>query len=459
MVCIILIIILGCIGCQQLQEELVSSKADMLRLRSALNFQKETITLVQHQIREMEVKYSRELNLKDEILKKLNADLETKSNTVALITQRYHQLSLRFHCEQTSSGTQTSTICTCQKHNDHKVTSVSEQRATSSDRDMINSRDSQTSQLQYRGTQFEPKPPSGISRRSYTVNQPINAHDTSPSVPWEVSSMSSLEISAPIASSPAYYKVPTPPKSSRPLSSSSSPPHLRRASKPIRRQTSSLGAVVPVRGITQTSSHVTSGLLPSKHQMKARRIHENFPNSSDRLSTSTLFDPGTVQKHKVLTSDMSDILPSYEKDVQLLSHTSPPLLPPIVTDGGIDTSTIGNSSANPTLDQLDLIPLINSTNSLTNHNLQTIPPSRARLPHHNFILSRSRVHGMNSAPVRAMRVMYHGQNGLDQQNDADMKDDSKISLDDAAGRVLLVEDVTGSREDQKWQQLYQRGTD
>ena len=372
-------------------------------------------------------------------MRKLNSELETKANTVALITQQYHQLSLRFHQELEANARVIT--CTCHKNQPCNPGIVNGEDVIDSDHE---AGDIRWSQQQYRGLRLGPNPPTGLSRRTPTTIQQRKYRTTSSPVPCEVSSMSSLENSTPNLSSSAGRRLPTPPISPRPLSSSSSPPHLRRASKPIRRQTPSLGSEVSVR-YTDATSVVNSNPLPSRSQVKQRN---NRKQSSDRSATSLPLVPVKQQKVGSLPSAISDIMQSREKDVQVVPKPPPPILPPIVA--GTRTSNI---------DPLDIPQghdvLMSSNSSLSNTNFQSTPPSHRR-QHRHFILSRDQ--GLSSAPVRTMRVLCYSRTELDRHDNGDLtKEDSKGGLE-AADRMLLVKE-TVSREEQKWQELHQQGTD
>lgn len=431
------VILLGCTGCQQLQEELVSSKSEVLQLSSTLTTQKENTTLLQHQLKEMEAKYTEDLNSREEALRKLNADLETKSNTVALITQQYHQLSLRFH-QELEASTLVNT-CTCHKHHVCNPVIVNEENTVDTELEVLHSHQ------QYRGLRL-PNPPLGISRRTPTTIQRRRFHRTTSSpVPCEASSMSSLENSTPnIISSSADRRLPTPPMSPRPLSSSSSPPHLRRASRPVRRQTPSLGSAVSVRNIDNTSV-TSSNPPPSRSHVKLRSNHNQ---SYDRSTSSMPLDPVRRQKHRALPPD---VIQSREKDVQILPKPSPPILPPIVAGACMSNSDYSNTPQS----QVESVSLMSSTSSLSNSSYQSTPPSHRR-QHRHFILSRAQ--GLSSAPVRTMKVLCYGQTGLDRHDNEDItEEDSKGGLEAADGMLLVKETV--SCEDQKWQELHQQGTD
>ncbi len=338
-----------CLGCQQLEEELVSSKSEILRLSSALSSATDNNALLQHQLREMEAKYTSDLYSKDEALQTLNTDLERKSNTVALITQQYHQLRARFHQEIESHPP-----CTQCHHQG------SEETDAISDTDEAQ----RTQYHQLRGLRLTPNPPPmGISRRPPATTQRRNFRRTNSSpAPFEVSSMTSIE------SSGTTRALPTPPISPKPLSYSSSPPdQLRRASKPLRRQQQG-------RSATSLSGH-------SKQPVKTLYRSDNTP-----------LDPFRRQASEIVRSEISDIIESSKRQDHVSVKQPPPVLPPIELNEQIDSVS-------------------SQAIALSSSDLQSTPPTTTRKQHRHFILSKAQ--GLSSAPVRPMRVLCYNQARLD----------------------------------------------
>lgn len=88
-------IIPGCTECKHLGEELISSKAEVLRLLSALSAREERSSLLGHQLTESEKKFAAEVKNREDKIGQLSAELESKADTVAYLTQQLHQSKLR----------------------------------------------------------------------------------------------------------------------------------------------------------------------------------------------------------------------------------------------------------------------------------------------------------------------------------------------------------------------------
>ena len=360
----------------------------MLRLSSALSSEKDNSALLRHQLKELDSKYTAELNSKDEALLTLSDDLEKKSNTVALITQQYHQLRARFH-QELDSIAQASTTC---PHCHHRESTGEEASST-------DTTDVQRAQYQFRGLRLAPNPPSGISRRTPASIQGRNFRRTTSSpVPREVSSITSVD------DTESTHVQPTPPSTPKPLSYSSSPPQLRRASRPVRRQ----------------SSSSTSLGDPSKQP------------SRDTRATTPL-EPVRRQKSGAIPSEISDIIYSSRNTKQnpISLRQPPPVLPPIESS-----------------EQLD--PMSNQAFILSSSNLQPTPPGNSRKQHRHLILSKAQ--GLSSAPVRPMRMLCYSQAHLDPVEATQV--DEGVASEGVEG-VLLVNEM----EDSALTELHQQGTD
>ena len=356
-------------------------------MSSTLSAATDNNALLRHQLKEMEAKYTSDLYSKDEALQTLNTDLERKSNTIALITQQYHQLRARFHQEIESLPP-----CTqCHYHHD------SEETDATSDTDEV-----QRTQYQFRGLRLTPNPPPvGISRRPPATTQRRDFRRTNSSpVPFEVSSMTSIE------SSGTARALPTPPISPKPLSYSSSPPQLRRASKPLRRQQQG-------RSATSLSRH-------SKQPVRTQYRND-----------STSLDPVRRQNSEIIRSEISDIIQSSKRQDHVSVKQPPPVLPPIESNEEID-------------------PMSNQAFVLSNSSLQSTPPTTTRKQHRHFVLSKAQ--GLRSAPVRPMRVLCYNQARLDTA--IEVAKEEKVIPDGVEG-VLVV----NKTEDSTWTELHQQGTD
>ena len=335
----------GTCACKHLEEELKSTKADNLGLRSSLSSHEETNTLLEHNIKELRRKLNEEISTKDAEITRVNEELESKSSAIAYLTQQLHHSKVRLkralesnaHAQGYTGNTSTHT--------------VSSSRTTT------------------------PR----ICR--------VVRRTTSSPAPQDVSSLSNLELKS--KCSPPFSPKPpsTPP--------TTIPPHItppRRASNPGRRRT--------------------------------------FPPEKDppQEFVSTNRDP--IQRYRCAPPppDICDILQSQEREVQIITRPSPPILPPIRSDTSIMTQKTYDDSITH-----DAVVPSHSVECTSSH------PQR----HRHLILAKSQ--GLSSAPS-TLRVLRYQTQGIE---------GGRVVKEEEAEGTLLVRE-TVNRKDQAWQQLHQQ---
>ncbi len=368
-----------CAGCQQLEEELVSNKSEVLRLNSAFDSAKDANALLQHQLKETESKYSLDMSSKDVEIQLLTTEVEKKSNAIAAITQQYHQLRAKYH-QELESLVRSNVCMQCYQN------SCNSETDSTSDTNEL-----QKAQYEFHGLRLTPNPPH-ITRRQAPpamIQRRNFRRATSSPVPCDVSNVMNTE------SSGSTHAIPTPPISPKPLSYSSSPPQLRRASRPLRK---------PRQAESATGDY-------SKRTVKP--LYKN-DSSEQGWRVGTPLEPVKRQKSGIAPSDINDIIQSNKKSEHTFVKRSPPVLPPI------------ESSQNFTL---------------SSSSFQATPSTGAQKQHRRFVLSKAQ--GLSSAPVRPMRVLCYNQARLDTAMEV-AKDDKVIS--------------DGLVEDSTWTELHQQST-
>ena len=93
-----------------LEESLTNSKAEILKLRSALTSSEDKIHLLDHQLEELNTKFSEEVQIRDETLNKQNSELDSKANTIAMLTQQLYNTKVRLRNELQAKTTATAAL-------------------------------------------------------------------------------------------------------------------------------------------------------------------------------------------------------------------------------------------------------------------------------------------------------------------------------------------------------------
>ncbi len=372
---------------------MVSSKSELLRLSSSLGSAKDTNALLQHQLKETEAKYTLDIGSKDEAIQSLTVDLERKSNALALVTQQYHQLRARFH-QELDSLAQSNVCPQCHHHSDVGDTSADNSEL-------------QRTQYQFHGLRLAPNPPhSGISRRPApaTIQRRNFRRTTSSPAPCNVSNISNTE------SSGSTQCLPTPPISPKPLSYSSSPPQLRRASRPQRR---------PRQAESATGDY-------TKKTVKSQYTSDS-PEQRSRVSTP--LEPIKRQKGGIASSEIKDIIQSSRTSEHIIVKQPPPVLPPIESNHKQDATSSQDFAR-------------------SSSSFQATPPTGARKQHRRFLLSKAQ--GLSSAPpVRPMRVLCYNQARLDTamevaKDDKVMQERVELLVEDSPQTELQQQSTTDS---------------
>lgn len=262
----------SCTECKHLGEELISSKAEVLRLLSALSAREERSSLLGHQLTESEKKFAAEVKNREDKIGQLSAELESKADTVAYLTQQLHQSKLRLKkaLEKHPYAAPTHTAA---------VGDAALQPGRSS-----------------------------ASTRPYQTSRVVRRTTSSP-VPQEVAFLTSVSPEA-----KTMRHLPTPPY-----------PPVRRASTPRRRKPD----LSP--GTSSSSSSSPRDLSESRELSTQPRPPSVSPRQQSGGSRTNL-DPVRAQRHRPSPPDISDILQSQKSVVPVITKPTPPVLPPIQSD-------------------------------------------------------------------------------------------------------------------------------
>lgn len=123
-----------------MEESLTNSKAEILKLRSALAKSEDKVSLLDHQLEEVSTKFNEELRVRDERMTDQSSELESKANTIAMLTQQLYNTKIRLRNElqaknsvtaASTSHVTSSAMCVCPHcpaHSKHHATVTGDNR-------------------------------------------------------------------------------------------------------------------------------------------------------------------------------------------------------------------------------------------------------------------------------------------------------------------------------------------
>ena len=439
-----------------MEESLTNSKAEILKLRSALTSSEDKIHLLDHQLEELDTKFSEEVQIRDEKLSKQSSELESKANTIAMLTQQLYNTKVRLRNELQAKNVNTTAasshavsgaVCVCPHcHVHRKKPTVTGDRYYSLSEGVV----PVDYQMSATGTNSRSRI-SRIQRRHF--------RNSSSPVSQDVRNLSQSE------SEDSYYslsktgtkRLPTPPLTPRPpptAAASPAPSMIRRASNPIRKQSpsprSSRGQVNSGSMSTVTSRTSVATLTDESAQSCASLSTTSVSNEGKVL------DPVQVYRQGVMPQELRELLQSREsgdlgEQLQQLLISKPAPLPPIISDNDSDQTTPMQSEifhydpATMTVDPNNFTVVHpsdpSSSSRFKDHHCHPHAhhPAGIRQHHRHFILAKAQ--GLSSAPstVRLLRYSPPTQ----QKQDLMMREDVR----GADGSGLLVESKEGVIED------------
>ena len=278
-----------------LEEELKSSKAEILDLRAALSSYAEEVTVLEHQIEELQYKFGEKFRRRDSRIEQLDLDIKEKSTAIANLTQQLHQTHIRLEA-------------------------VAENDAT----------------VQYSTGAF-----SSMSGSTARKGRRVRRTTSSPTPP-NVSSLAGNQPSSGARQLPLF--IPRPPSSSSPYSTI---PHplVRRASSTGQRRSVSPEA---------SSANAAEGPAPRPPGTSSSSLSTTRLSAVDHSSS---LEPVSMHKYGEIPPDISDIILHQERgDIQAITRPSLPVLPPIRSDTAMTTLTSVPSSHSTKCASLSQLP-------------------------------------------------------------------------------------------------------
>ena len=81
---------------QELKEQLKCANEEVMKLRSTMAIKEEASGLLQHQLRDVEQKYTNQIATKDSLIQKLQSELDAQSSSIAYLTMKLHQSKQKY---------------------------------------------------------------------------------------------------------------------------------------------------------------------------------------------------------------------------------------------------------------------------------------------------------------------------------------------------------------------------
>ena len=463
-----------------MEESLTNSKAEILKLRSALTSTGDQVHLLNHQLEELDVKFSEEVRIRDEKLNKQSSDLESKANTVAMLTQQLYNTKVRLRNElqaqsvngSASSHTTSSTVCVCPHCHFHKRSPahVTDERCALVEGGVPAATGANNNWSRI----------SRIQRRHFRNSSSPVAQDVRNFSEFSDDNLFSKQRTS-------GRRLPTPPLTPRPPPTAAyrASSMIRRASNPIRKQSPS-----PWSSRGQLSSDSSSSVTPCA---SISSLTDESAQSSDSVSTTSVsnggrvLDPVQVFRQGVLPQELSELLKSHEsggdlrEQPQQLVISKPDPLPPIPSDDDISDQTTPTQSELFHDDPDPATSTVDFDGYATTHPFEPSPPWFKGHPHHthhhhpvaigsrqqhrHFILTKAQ--GLRSAPSKVRLLRYTPQKQQQQEEggasgsgllleakDSVIDDDDDEEKRGTAEGTLLVRETISSN-DSALQQLHQ----
>lgn len=448
-----------------LEESLTNSKAEILKLRSALTSSEDKIHLLDHQLEELNTKFSEEVQIRDETVNKQNSELDSKANTIAMLTQQLYNTKVRLRNELQATTTATaasshaapSSVCVCPHCHVHRKNKP----AVTGDRYYALGSDGGVVPVGLGAADYQMSPSiatgAGSSRSRVSRIQRRHFRNSSSPVSQDVRNLSQSE------SEDGYFSpskagtrmLPaTPPLTPRPpptSAASPAPSMIRRASNPMRKQSpsprSSRGQISSISGSTSSMTSSRTSIATLTDDLDAISLSATSVGNNE---VAKVLDPVQPHRQGTVPQELRELLKSRENGNlgEQLLISKPPPLPPIVStdDDNSDQTTPTQSEvfhghysdpATMTVDPNNLTTVhpsdpLSSSRVKGHHHYH---PGGIRQHHRHFILAKAQ--GLSSAPstVRLLRYSPPAQ----QKQDLMMREVQELEVGGAGGSGLLME--------------------
>lgn len=362
-------------GQLQLEDDLIASRSEMAKVQSNLSKEQEKVSILQHQVDELLSKHAEDVTVRDDFIKQLNIELDSKANVIVLLTQQIYRIRAKLKQELEDKTTK-ALICSCPHCYIHSEISESKEQQGS---------------LTSRENKLAPLRKANCHHHSY--RSPPSIHNTEDQ--HSLASTSSV-----VSENQTRHLTPTPPLCPPPTSASGWRRGIvRRASTPVRKNSSS-----PTDIQTRIPSHSQIGIFQDDHTHCIHRRHaqrlvrdrvggcagggRGIP-SQDDLQQQLSFEGGNrVTCNRYIRKDGPAVLPPIASlDAEQLEEQDPGNDGVILRSHHQDLDVLADCSI------LQHRHMASYTNSLS---LSSAPPGSLRLLHR---ASRSKGQGQLSGGV------------------------------------------------------------
>ena len=335
-------------GHLKLEEDLISEIAS---LQSSLSKEQEKAALLQHQVDHLLTRHTKEVSTRDDTIRQLNGELESKANMIALTTQQLYQARSKLKQEVEARSSKTSS-CLCPHCHVHRKASPSHT-------------DSRLSPLREMCS-----PPS-------LTEGGIDCTGSTTTTTGTITTVAS-EVMPPTAATAGRWLVPTPP----PMS-----PHPPASSAPGRNHSIKKRAGTPIRRQSTPDLQSDHAPHPPQHPHSHHHHHHHHHHRLLRPAQAT-------KQTGLLSAELQQLL-SLKEVTKREAHT---VLPPISSSEVSEDQTCF-TALNPQRDQqcVHAYQAIQGVNSSSGSGV-----SSAR--HGGLILAKSK--GLSSAPS-TLRVLHY----------------------------------------------------
>ena len=99
-------------GQLQLEDDLIASRSELAKVQSYLATEQENVSLLNHQVDDLLSKYTEDITVRDNLIKQLNVELNSKANAIVLLTQQIHRVRTELKQDLESRASK-SVVCSC----------------------------------------------------------------------------------------------------------------------------------------------------------------------------------------------------------------------------------------------------------------------------------------------------------------------------------------------------------
>lgn len=385
-------------GQLQLEDDLIASRSELAKVQSSLSKEQDKVTLLHHQVDDLVSKHAEDITVRDDFIKRLNVELDSKANLIVLLTQQIYRIRAKLKQELEYKSTK-ALVCSCPHC-------------------YVHSKISESNEAHSALCSLEKKlaPLRKADHRHHSHQSPPSLHSTD-----------SLPTTSPVVSgTPARHLTPTPPPSSPPTSASGWRHGIvKRASTPMRRSLSSPTDFKNIPSHTLVQEDHTYH-IHKRHTRQRQRIRDEGGGSISSGRTSSQEELQQLLSLKDFEGEDRVI-----RTKSIIRRDGPAILPPIVT------------SPVPNAEQLEDTDSVASGSGMLSHvhcqDLDMVADSPF-LQHRHMASYVAKSPGLSSAPPSSFRVLHRAGRSRGQgQGSRGVVSEEEPDCREAEGTLLVKE--------------------